>query len=250
MHLRQHGCFRENGVSNNASIHCYESEDRARLLFRDSNGSKTFYFYSGYEFIQSNLPLIESKAIRFPFIGAPFYRKRGSSDYSVRVAVWRFGMPFFAILALLTTALTVVNSGTDVERLWDADIVAERYRAPKIIIAVVTMITTAIVLPVRYYPLSALLGIFCRFDETANITRCSEEKRKKNTARGKMGRKKCVEEREVWREKTGSLRWMVRGNREQRSPSFPCVCYFARYSNKRMFRPVARSSRRTDEVVK
>lgn len=160
-------------------------------------------------------------------------------------------MPFFAILALLTTALTVVNSGTDVERLWDADIVAERYRAPKIIIAVVTMITTAIVLPVRYYPLSTLLGIFCRFDETANITRCSEEKRKKkNTAKGKMGRKKCVEEREVWREKTGSLRWMVRGNREQRSPSFPCVCYFARYSNKRMFRPVARSSRRTDEVVK
>lgn len=88
-------------------------------------------------------------------------------------------MPFFAIFALLTTALTVVNSGTDVERLWDADIVAERYRAPKIIIAVVTMITTAIVLPVRYYPLSALLGIFCRFDETTNMTRCSEEKKKK-----------------------------------------------------------------------
>lgn len=108
-------------------------------------------------------------------------------------------MPFFAIFALLTTALTVVNSGTDVERLWDADIVAERYRAPKIIIAVVTMITTAIVLPVRYYPLSALLGIFCRFDETTNMTRCSEEKKKKkNTGRGKMGRKKmCRRERSL-----------------------------------------------------
>lgn len=158
-------------------------------------------------------------------------------------------MPFFAILALLTAASTVVNSGTDVERLWDADIVAERYRAPKIIIAVVTMITTAIVLPVRYYPLSALLGIFCRFDETANMTRCSEEK-EKIQQRKKWEGKKCVEEREVWREKTGSLGWMMRGNREQRSPSFPCVCQFARYSSKRMFRPVARSSRRTDEVVK
>lgn len=107
-------------------------------------------------------------------------------------------MPFFAILALLTTALTVVNSGTDVERLWDADIVAERYRAPKIIIAVVTMITTAIVLPVRYYPLSTLLGIFCRFDETANITRCSEEKRKKKYSKGKNGKEKmCRRERSL-----------------------------------------------------
>lgn len=105
-------------------------------------------------------------------------------------------MPFFAIFALLTTALTVVNSGTDVERLWDTDIVAERYRAPKIIIAVVTMITTAIVLPVRYYPLSALLAIFCRFDKTANMTRCSEEK--KNIGRGKIGRKKmCRRERSL-----------------------------------------------------
>lgn len=103
-------------------------------------------------------------------------------------------MPFFAILALLTTASTVVNSGTDVERLWDADIVAKRYRAPKIIIAVVTMITTAIVLSVRYYPLSALLGIFCRFDETANMTRCSEEKKK--YSKGKNGKEKNVSKRE------------------------------------------------------
>lgn len=101
-------------------------------------------------------------------------------------------MLFFAIFALLTTALTVVNSGTDVERLWDADIVAERYRAPKIIIAVVTMITTAIVLPVRYYPLSALLGIFCLFDETANMTRCSGKKYRK----GKNGKEKNVSKRE------------------------------------------------------
>lgn len=103
-------------------------------------------------------------------------------------------MPFFAIFALLTTALTVVNSGTDVERLWDTDIVAERYRAPKIIIAVVTMITTAIVLPVRYYPLSALLAIFCRFDKTANMTRCSEEKKKYR--KGKNRKEKNVSKRE------------------------------------------------------
>lgn len=60
------------------------------------------------------------------------------------------------------------------------------------------MITTAIVLPIRYYPLSALLAIFCRFDETANMTRCSEEKKKKNIGRGKMGRKKmCRRERSL-----------------------------------------------------
>ena len=45
---------RENEASVRVARCCSESENRKQLLFRDPNGSKTFDFHSGYEFIESN----------------------------------------------------------------------------------------------------------------------------------------------------------------------------------------------------